>query len=410
MRIVSIIAWHEYTTNIRRPAFIFFTSLIPVMGLITLIVSGFFSGQAATFFRNQFTPDTKPIGIVDYANQFTPIAPADAKCFKAYMDEDSARRDLLADELVALVIIPSDYLASGKITAYVKSGFSGVAAADSNTLRNFMVSGLLKGKVDDATLKRATTLGDINTITLDTKGQTTSSGAFSMLSGFIAPYFLSVFLVVSIFASSGYLLRSVSEEKETRVIEIVLSSVSAMELLIGKVIGLGALGLTQVGVWLLSGFLLNTGMGALITGAVLFANPSSFLLSAIYFLLGYLLFATLMAAAGALGSNLRESQQLAGIFSFVAFIPYMLAGLLFANPNQPLARVLSFFPLTAPTMMMLRLPLGEIPMFDIILSIVILIVSIPFAWWLGAKLFRMGLLMYGKRPSVRELVRALRGA
>jgi ABC-2 type transport system permease protein len=88
----------------------------------------------------------------------------------------------------------------------------------------------------------------------------------------------------------------------------------------------------------------------------------------------------------------------------------MLAGLLFANPNQLLARVLSFFPLTAPTMMMLRLPLGEIPLFDIILSIVILIVSIPFAWWAGAKLFRMGLLMYGKRPSLRELARALRGA
>jgi ABC-2 type transport system permease protein len=410
MQTIFIIAWHEYVTNIRRPAFIFFTLLIPALGLVTLIISGFFSGQAANFFRNQFTPETKPIGVVDHSRQFTPIAPDYEKRFKAYADEEAAKSALIADELVALVVIPNDYLASGKMTAYIKSGFSGIVAADSNTLRNFIVSGLLKGKVDDATLKRATSVGDINTITLDTKGQPTSSGGLSMLSGFLAPYFLSIFLVVSIFASSGYLLRSVSEEKETRVIEIVLSSVSAMELLIGKVIGLGALGLTQVGVWLVSGFLLNTGMGALVTGAVLFANPSSFLISAIYFLLGYLLFATLMAAAGALGANLRESQQLAGIFSFVAFVPYMLAGLLFANPNQTLARVLSFFPLTAPTMMRLRLPLGEIPTIDIILSIVILIVSIPFAWWLGAKLFRMGLLMYGKRPSLRELARALRGA
>jgi len=206
------------------------------------------------------------------------------------------------------------------------------------------------------------------------------------------------------------LLRSVADEKETRVIEIVLSSVTPTELLAGKVIGLGALGLTQVGVWLASSFLLSGGLGAIVAGAVLILNPANFLLAVVYFLLGYLLFSVIMATAGALGSNPRESQQIAGIFSMTASIPWFFAGFLFANPNAPFARALSFFPLTAPTTMMLRLPLADVPWIDIVISLAVLLVSIPIMLWAGARIFRVGLLMYGKRPSVKEIFGALRKA
>jgi ABC-2 type transport system permease protein len=100
---------------------------------------------------------------------------------------------------------------------------------------------------------------------------------------------------------------------------------------------------------------------------------------------------------------------LAGIFSFFAAIPYMLSGFLFANPNILVARVLSFFPLTAPTMMMLRLPLAEVPWVDVVGSIAVLIAFIPLALWVGTKLFRVGLLIYGQRPSLREIWGILRG-
>jgi len=105
---------------------------------------------------------------------------------------------------------------------------------------------------------------------------------------------------------------------------------------------------------------------------------------------------------------MRESQQLAGIFSFIAVIPYMLASFVMVNPNAPVARAFSFFPLTAPTMMMLRIPLGEVPWVDIAGSIGVLLLSIPAALWFGAKLFRVGLLIYGKRPTMREIWRILR--
>ena len=107
---------------------------------------------------------------------------------------------------------------------------------------------------------------------------------------------------------------------------------------------------------------------------------------------------------------MRESQQLAGIFSFTAAIPWFFASIVFTNPNALLARVFSFFPLTAPKMMMLRLPMTEVPLVDIVGSLIVLLISIPIALWLGAKVFRMGLLMYGKRPSIAEIVAALQSA
>lgn len=406
---IRTIAWHEYVTNVRRFGFIFVTLLFPALGAIGLVIAGFFSGQATDFLRDQFARQTKKVGVVDQARLFTPIPAEFAERFVAFPDEDAATRALLADQVGSFIVIPRDYLASGKITSYRPQRFGG-AVTDSSALRAFLVSGLLAGKVEPALVARASKPTDLTLVTLDSKGKPATGGAFSFVAGFVAPYIFSVLLFVAIFSSSSYLLRSVSEEKETRVIEIVLSSVSATELLAGKVIGLGALGLTQVGVWLLSSLVLSGGMGALIAGAVIVLNPGSFLLAALYFLLGYLLFGAIMAAAGALGTNMRESQQLAAMFSFTAVIPWFFASMLFINPNLLLARVLSFFPLTAPTMMMLRLPIGEVPTIDIVGSLVVLVISIPISLWAGAKIFRIGLLMYGKRPALAEIIAALRRA
>jgi len=133
-------------------------------------------------------------------------------------------------------------------------------------------------------------------------------------------------------------------------------------------------------------------------------------LSVVYFLLGYLLFAAFMAAAGAASTTLREGQQLAGIVSFVSAIPFMLASLLFANPNSPIIRVLTYFPLTTPIMMMQRLAVGEVAGAEIAGSILLLIVSIVIGTWAAAKVFRVGMLMYGQRLGVRQLWTSLRQA
>jgi ABC-2 type transport system permease protein len=409
-----IIAWHEYVTNVRRPGFIFATLLVPALGLIGLVVATFFSGQAGAFFESQFLPaERKPLGVVDHSGLFAEIPPQYVDKFIAWPDEAAARQAFVAGTIAAYIVIPADYLASGQVTAYTSSSFSGIVSVETEDINPFLLHGLLAGKVDEAVLARATDPGNFDQVALDAQGQAADSepgSPLAFMGGMFASLGVSILLFISIMVSSNYLLRSVSEEKENRVMEIVVSSVSTTDLLWGKVIGLGALGLTQVGVWLLSGIVLTGGLGAVAAGVLALLSPGVIALALVYFVLGYLLYGVLMAAAGSLGTSMRESQQIGGLFSFAAALPWMINGFLFANPNFVLARLLSWFPLTAPMMMMLRLPYGTVPTIDIIGSLAVLALSVPAVMWAGAKVFRTSLLMYGKRLSVKEVVAALRRA
>jgi ABC-2 type transport system permease protein len=410
-RRVWVVARHEYLTNIRRAGFIIMTAIIPALGIIGLLLGAFFAGQASRlgdFFEEQFDVGSKRTGVVDASGYFSPILPEYQRNFVLYKDKETAEAALKAEEVSNVLMIGEDYLETGRVVVMSKgSGFDAAAVSDSATVRTFFVDHLLEDRVDPAFQKRAADPFDIEPLVLSTGGEAQGGG---FLFTFVIPYTLSIFLLVTIFISSGYLLQSVAEEKESRVIEIVISSVRPVELMAGKVAGLGALGLTQVLVWVASAMGFSSGAVAFLAVAGTASIPARVLiLGVVYYLLGYTLYAILMAGIGALGTTMRESQQLAGIFSFFAAVPYMVGGFLFANPNILLARVLSFFPLTAPTMMLMRLPLAEVPWVDVAGSILILLISIPAALWAGAKLFRVGMLIYGKRPTVKEIWLILRG-
>ena len=411
MRKIGIIARHEYLVNVRRAGFIIMTALVPLLGVVGLLIAGFFGGQAAAFFERQFVPEPKEIGVVDHLGGFTPILPAYQERYHLLADEETGRAAVEADEITTLLVIPEDYVESGQVMIFSKgSGFTAAVMEDSASVRRFFVDHLLRDEVDPVLRKRLSDPIKPVLVSLEAEGEP-KGGPLDTALNIIVPYILGLFLMMTIFISSGYLLRGVAEEKTSRVIEILLSSVTAQELLAGKVLGLGALGLTQVAVWLVSAFGLSGGaVGLLGVALPLLSRPEVFVLGLVYYLLGFLVYAVLMGAVGAVGTTMQESQQLAGIFSMIAAIPLMLSGFTFSNPNMPLLRVLSWFPLTAPTVMMLRLPMAEVPVVDIAGSIVMLIITIPAVLWAGAKVFRMGLLMYGKRPSLAQVVRALREA
>ncbi len=409
-RKITVIAQHEYIVNVRRLGFIVVTLVFPFLGALGLIVVGFFSGEATTLIKSQLLPESRFVGIIDQSQLFIPLPKKYTASWLVYQNADSAQAALLSNEIAAYIVIPRDYLDSGQVTMYAKNGLSNTASVNSYDLRAFLVEGLLANKVDPVIIARASRPVEFNLVTLDNRGTAYTDNSVAFFAGFFAPYIFSFLLFIAVFSASSYLLRSVAEEKETRVIEIILSSVSPSELLVGKVIGLGALGLTQVGVWVLSSFGVSGGLGAMVAGAALVLNPGSFILASCYFLLGYLLFGTIMAIAGSFGSNIRESQQIAGLFSFFAVLPWIFAGVMFTNPNATLVRVMSFFPFTAPTMMMLRLPMSEVPWVDIAGSIASLLLTIPLVFWAGAKIFRVGLLMYGKRPSFTEIANTFKRA
>ena len=408
MQRVLIVAWHEYRVNVRRPDFIIFTSLVPLLGLIALLVGIFFGRQAGGALVRVFDDGPEITAVVDQSGRFTPIMPRFEAEYVPYDDEATARTALEDEVVKRVVVVPPTYPKQGNVM--VVTAASRFSEFGTIGLRGFFMAHLVQEVGDETLRARLIDPFDAQVEFLNERGQTSGGEAGEIL-GFIVPFLFGILLVVTVFVSSGYLVRSVAEEKSSRVIEIILSSVTPHQLLAGKVMGLGALGLTQIFVWIASATGLGGGL-AVLAGIVLplFTRVEVFGLALVYYILGFSVYAVLIAAIGTLGSNFQESQQITGIFIFVAAIPMMFFGTILTNPNAMVVRALSWFPLTAPTTMMLRLPLSEVPWIDIAGSIGVLLATIPLVVWLGAKVFRLGMLMYGKRPGIVEIVRLLRHA
>ena len=257
-------------------------------------------------------------------------------------------------------------------------------------------------------------------------------------------YLIMMFIIIY----GGFVMRSVIEEKTTRIIEVIISSVKPFQLMLGKIIGTSLAGVTQFAIWIISAFLmfgvlilvfdidpsaLNSGAGntpGLIGGAAyvaasdsamqLYANelfriPWIMLICffVIYFVLGYLIYSSIYAAIGAAVDNETDTQQ----FIFPIILPLMLAIYVgffsvFNNPHGPIAVGFSLFPLTSPIVMLMRLPggIGEggVPIWEVVVSILLLIITFIGIVWLAAKIYRVGILMYGKKPSYRDLLKWLK--
>lgn len=412
MKQTLLVAGQELWVNLRRPGFIIMTLLVPALGLAVLLLGSLFGGQVGGFLESQFAPSVASTGYVDHGDVLNAELPQYAGQFIPYADEASAREALLSEEIGSLVVLPEDYMETGRVVVYgIGGGFSTFVAADEGDLRGFLLASVLAGQVDGAIQERALNPVRLETVTLNEAGEQTEESPFSFLGDFVIPYAFAILFVMTIFTTSGFLLQGVSEEKEGRIIEILLSSISPTQLLAGKILGLGALGLIQVSVWIGAGVaLLSAATAMFALAGVIKLSLSTVGLALVYFVLGYLLFATLMAVAGSMGTTQRESQQIASIFSLAAAIPFMTIGVMFANPHSPLAVALSYFPLTSPVMMLLRLGFSDVPASQIAISLALLVLGIALSLWAGAKIFRASLLMYGKRPSLKDLARAFRQA
>jgi ABC-2 type transport system permease protein len=405
------VARHEFLTNVKRPSFIIATIAIPVLGAIGILVAGLFGGQVGTYLEEAFTGAGSTIAYVDQSGLFSPMLPEYEGRFVAYENEESARAAMLSDQIPSYLLVPADYLETGTVYGYSKSSsfLSSATTTAEENIQSFFIDHVLAGKVETQVRARAADPVNLTPVALDEQGKPTTSGAMAFVSTFLVPYLFALLLLITIFTSSGFLLQGVGEEKENRVIEILLSSVTTTQLLAGKILGLGALGITQVLVWIGAGAALASGAVALFSMVgLLTISVSTVVLGLLYFVLGFLLFATMMASAGALGSTAREGQQISGIFSFVAAVPFMFSNFILMQPNSVLAKGLSYFPLTGSITMMMRLPLTSIPAWEIAVTLVLQVLGILVVLWAGGKLFRFGLLMYGKRPSVAEMWQALR--
>jgi ABC-2 type transport system permease protein len=220
---------------------------------------------------------------------------------------------------------------------------------------------------------------------------------------FFLPYAVTMLFYIIILSAASLLLSSVAKEKENRMMEILLVSVTPRQLLTGKIVALGLLGLTQTIVWVGTGRILLARSGTTFNLPIAFQLPPSFLIwGVVFFLLGYAVYASLMAGLGALVPNLREATQATIVVIFPLIIPIFLLSILINDPNGMLATILSLFPLTAPVAMMTRLSAGNVPLWQTSLSAILLAVTAVLVVRSVARMFRAQTILSGQ-PFSRKL-------
>ncbi len=227
-----------------------------------------------------------------------------------------------------------------------------------------------------------------------------------------APSAFVYLLWVSIFAIAQMLLTNIIEEKSNRIIEVLLSSVTPGELMMGKLLGIAAIGLTMVGSWILSVVIILTwkaGAATAVAGQVLVVLHSSSLIPmfGVYFVFGYLIYAASILALGSVCNTLKEAQSYMGIITMMMMVPLMTMTFIPKDPNGPLARILSWIPLYTPFIMMNRV-MADPPWFDLIGTTILLFLTAAAALWMAGKVFRIGILRTGQPPKLLEIFRWIR--
>lgn len=339
-------------------------------------------------------------------------AAADIEAAKAPIKKATGKedKDAQGDPRLALVVVPKEVVTGKPDKSFEQYRIFTAPRLDvewSNDIEREVNKAVVNARLDTGgfsvdEVRRLIQPPQSETSAVTADGDRKSSEVASLL----VPGAFLFLLWISVFTCGQYLLTSTIEEKSSRVMEVLLSAVSPMQLMTGKILGqmgVGALILLAYG---------GLGMGGLVFASMMhLIDPMNLVYLAIYFIIAFALIAALMAAVGSAVSDIREAQSLMGPIMIVLIIPMILWMPILRNPNSLFAQICSFVPPISPFIMVLRLAGSEkVPTWQIPASIVFGFVSVFIALWAAAKVFRIGVLMYGKPPSFKVLFKWIRMA
>lgn len=400
---------YELINTIARRSFILTLILVPLIPALILGAISILGDPQTQAIQELFIPDAKISnneGYVDQAGLIQSLPewlPQDR--LASYPDEGSARLALDEGKITAFYIIPENYIETGDIR-YIRTDFNPITGFEQSEILNQVIRFNLLGGEGELYQKYQKTM-TFEFINL--KPEVLERDQENPLTFFL-PYGVTLLFYFIVLTASSLMLNSVSKEKENRVVEILMSSLTPTQLFTGKIIALGIAGLLQMVVWFGSGFIiLRLGGTTLNIPANMQLPPSLLLWSILFFLLGYGMYGGLMAGIGAMVPNLREASQA----SFVVIIPVIIPMLMIYStinyPNGMLATVISIIPLTAPVAMITRLSTGIIPIWQPILAAFLLLGTVIFIIRGVAGLFRSQTLLTGQKFNIIIFLKALLG-
>ncbi len=401
------IAWFEYRRRIRSKWFIIGTFGMPILILVITLGTGYLASSGAGI-------ETKQYGLIDETHFFgeklrlaveeryadREDRPLDLAVTNGEFPELQSQFDAMVEEKIldGYFVIPEDFRLNPVLRNYSRSNST---FRLSEVIESDLKDILIADRVDHLQLPESTI--DALFFDLDIALYAVGSGeereTEELVADFIAPFLFMFLLFLGIFTGGQLLLRAVLEERSSRVIEVLLSTVSYNDLMGGKILGLGLLGLTQSAIYLTVGIL----AGSYFDLSIL--TPTIGLLYFVYFILGYLFYAGIYIGVGALFDSEQEAQQAIQIITFIAIIPMVLWSLVIENPNSALVNFLSYIPPVTPFFMMIKIAVDETTVIQVASTILLMLLSVYGSIRLAAKIFRTGILLYGKRITLPEILR-----
>ncbi|WP_080240219.1 ABC transporter permease [Spirosoma rigui] len=434
MKIIFLIIKREYLVRVRKKSFLVMTILGP------LLIAAFYglAGWAAIS-----SIDQKKVQVVDESGQFTGKFKNSSSLLFTFVKTPitAAKKAFPKSGNDVLVYIPKDVLSDSKgVQLFAEKGVSfdiksGIERTIEKEIENVKLtqSGITRKVIEDAKVDV-----DAQTISLSDEGEKQSSTGAASVIGLLCA--LLIYITVMIYGMQ--VMRGVVEEKTNRIIEVIISSVKPFQLMMGKILGVGLVGLTQFMLWILLSVGI-TSAGTAIFGSKFTerptvqnqvqaqinqqgdvspkvtkaaSNPVSTFISSVqnlnlpliigcflfYFLGGYLLYSALYGAIGAAVDNETDTQQFMLPVTMPIIFSFIIAQFVLRDPDSSLAFWASIVPFTSPIIMMVRLPLG-VPAWQLVLSMTLLVIGFIGTTWLAARIYRVGILMYGKKPTYKEL-------
>ena len=400
-----IVARHEFLTTVKRWGFLVVTFGTPLffgaLGLLAWVIN------SRLIEKDVKSRATASLGFVDLAKAIT-LPPPKGQDYRRYATLDEAKQRMAGDGVQVVIVIPEKFEEHGtvQVMTTIKPTFFNVQdGVLKYEFREWIALNILSD-VDEKRVVRARRPLREDRIYLSTAGGVSTAESpdewLRRTSTGLVFFFL---LFLSISVSGGYLIQGMADEKENRVLEMVVSSLTPVQLMTGKLIGLGGVALLQISIWSVLG--VTTILGLAVSFVV---NPSIFLVNGLFYLLGYVLFGSLLLGIGSLGSNQREATQYTSIITILSICPIFFWLAIVSEPQGTLARIFTFIPLTTPVTMMLRVgvdPAGT-AWWEILAAVALLVLSTAVSLRISAKLYRVGLLLYGKRPTPAEMWRWMR--
>ena len=413
MKNIILIAKREFFTQVKKKSFIILTLLTPLLIIV-------FGGVVSLMFQANETQ--MQISVIDKSGLFKDKLKSDQNIRYVFSSEETEKSLIKAlettEEMNGVMIIPKkeihelensiEILTNKNLSNEARKNIAGniseiIKAEKINAL------GISTAQIED--LNKGVNLHVVNILEKEKKQDSFLVGVKSGLSIFLM---YCVFTFIMMYGIR--VMRSVLEEKNNRVVEILISSVKPFELMMGKILGVTGVALVQFGVWVVMIFASVMTLGSSNVGMVSGVAEVQMVLSAlsqinyglilfvfvIYFLLGYLFYSAMYAAIGSAVDNETETQQ----FTLFAILPMMLGFYgsitIMNNPDGPMSFWLSMIPFTSPIAMLARIPF-DVPVWELVLSIVILLVSTLGMVFIASKIYRVGILMYGNKVTLKEL-------